>query len=187
MILSLMKFSFRENGHLKFQGKLKSDRCEAETKTHHRCKKNVVIGLPYCWIHLKNKKHLRIKESEHGKGLFVDDPHQPHDVVVFHKNDKIIDYVGEHIDRHELDRRYGKHTAPYALEYKRGHYIDSALERGAGSMANHASAAHRNARLTSKPSGAVIKADRNIKNDKEVLVGYGRQYRFNEPTSHLTK
>jgi hypothetical protein len=69
---------------------------------------------------LKSDRHLRIKPStihNAGKGLFAEDSTQAPNAIIFRRDDDIIEYIGESIDRAELNRRY-HHTASYALQVR---------------------------------------------------------------------
>jgi SET domain-containing protein len=108
--------------------------------------------------------------------------------IVFRNGDVIIEYGGEVVSDDTLDDRYGDYTAPYAL--KQGSHIeDGACKRGVGSLANHASQSRANARFSFSRSTNKFRlvATKNIRNNKEIFCFYGRDYRFNEPTSHITK
>lgn len=177
---------------LAFSCKLSCVRCEGETARGTRCKRQVCIGTPYCNAHLKKKMHLTIADSEiagAGKGLFAYDPDDPDgNDIVFRPGDVIVQYDGEMITNDELERRYGDYTAPYGIQEKYGvlYTEDGACRRGAGTLANHKTQA--NAKLsfgTSRRRFQLI-AKKQIRNGREIYVSYGRQYRFNEPTSPRT-
>ena len=191
------KFKFYIGDNIKFQSNVESMRCEAMSKDDQRCKNKVCIGSPYCWVHLLHLKHLRIKESnlaDAGKGLFAVDPSKPDNAVIFKKNDLIVDYGGEIISGVELVDRYGEYTAPYGviLNQNRNTYEDAALKRGAGSLANQNPIENRNnaflmANYRANPQKIQVKAEKNIKNNKEIYVDYGDEYDFDDPTRHTTK
>lgn len=184
-------FKFLINHHLHFEAPLESEQCVATTNSGQRCKRNTVIGCGYCYTHLLKLKHLRIKTSTiegAGKGLFALDPTESDNAIIFKKDDKIIKYDGELVDRDELDERYGGYTAPYGVEISRtkDEYEDGALHRGVGTLVNH-STRDANCRFSVTRNGnIVLKATRNIRNNKEILVDYGRNYNFNEDTSYKT-
>ena len=103
---------------------------------------------------MRSDCHLRITSStihNAGKGLFAENSTQAHNAIIFRRDDDIIEYIGETIDRAELNRRYHHHTAPYALQVRGDNnnplYIDAATIRGVGSLSNHRAGHHQNARL----------------------------------------
>lgn len=180
------RFEFRaETASTKpsFQCQLESQQCEAETKAGRRCKNKTVIGIPYCWIHLKWQKHLEIKPStiaNAGKGLFS--------TQAIPKNKRIIGYEGEILTKQQLEKRYGKKTAPYALQVNNNRYIDGACVRSVGSMINHQPSRKSNARFGNPRYGKVsVIAKKPIAAHSEIVVSYGPRYRFTEGTSSKTK
>ena len=140
-----------------------------------------------------------LPELNGAKGLFAYDPRQPAGAVVFKVGDIICKYEGEMLTEAQLNERYNydgeEYTAPYGLEQSRDKNIDCSCRRGIGSLANHS---NRNYNDELRPShsgrGAnrvdfvVLRARRIIYNRQEILlVNYGREYGFDEPTSHSTK
>jgi hypothetical protein len=135
---------------------LDSARCEYRNPdTNRRCKRSTVIGLHWCWQHLKSRWQLQIKDAtlpEQGKGLFaVGDPND----VIFDPvyNPDIAYYDGLFHTPDELTTLYGQnHTAPYGIIHGHDdmfHHFsgaeDGAIHRGVGSMANHRSLDEANA------------------------------------------
>lgn len=168
-----------------FDAPLKSKQCTETTKSGSRCKRKVVIGTPICFTHLKSKMFLEIANStipNAGKGLFARKPSAPNNAVVFEKGDFIANYDGQVISQEELLRRYNQNTAPYAvsLTKKSGLVEDAALSRGVGSLLSHKPRS-ANVRFSLGRNNRVkIVATRNIKNNQELFVNYGNDYRFDE-------
>ncbi len=54
-------FKFYIDDTLQFYIELASRRCEGRTKKDARCKRNTVIGTPYCRSHCKIYKHIEVK------------------------------------------------------------------------------------------------------------------------------
>lgn len=186
------KFIYKdnENDEVIFEGLLESRRCEEKGKNNHRCKKRCIIGVPYCWIHLQYKHHLKIKPStipEAGLGLFAWD-NKSEGRPIFKKDQKIIDFIGEVITNEEKQERYGEYTAPYGLQTNENTIIDPALLRGVGSLANHKSFSTANAKfaVNQRTGTANLKAMKNIRDGDEIFVSYGNRYRFDENTTHKT-
>jgi hypothetical protein len=178
-------FSFKSPNRPPFECAVQCQQCTGVSANGAQCKKRACIGLPKCWMHLLRDHSLRVKPSNingAGMGLFAMKRGAAANAVVFKKDDKIIDYYGDLVDRQTLDDRYGTHTAPYGIQIGTGNrYEDAACRRGVGALANHG--ARPNARLTfrSHPTAAaLIKANRTILNDREVLVSYGRGYMMNQ-------
>jgi len=191
-----MKFRFYKNNTdptPSFECILVSKQCKEKTINQTRCKKKSVIGVPYCYIHLLNKKHLRVKKStipNSGNGLFAINKNIPNDTIVFKKGDYIIDYFGEKVTNDILNNRYGEKTAPYGIVVNktRDIYEDGACQRGIGSLINHKSSTFANAKFYVNRSNNTIKikAIKNIKNGHEIFINYGRRYKFNENTKNTT-
>jgi len=182
------EFKFNVNGHTQFSGPLKSSTCiHTNPITDVRCKRKVYIGLPYCWQHLAKDKQLKIKPSglaNAGKGLFAFDGKRD-DKIIFKPKQIIANYDGEHINKNTLIQRYSNKTAPYGIKLSDDNYEDGALHRGVGTLPNHTSSRFTNAKLVAgridgKPS-AKVKAIKNIRNNKEIFVNYGKDYKMNEP------
>ena len=84
--------------------------------------------------------------------------------------------------------RYGSYTAPYGIQISKRQNEDGALHRGIGSLVNHPPHNGRsNARFSVSKQRIVLVATKNIRNNQEIFVNYGRDYRFNELATHKTK
>ena len=149
---------------------LTSTQCLSNTKTNMQCKNRCVIGNQLCWTHLLAHHNLRIAPSLHGKGLFVKNANS--NLPIYKPNQTIIPYGGEPIDLLELHKRYGSGTAPYAvsLNSTATKFIDAALLRGVGSLANHSTTP--NARFSIHKGKISLKALQNIYNNDEITVNY---------------
>jgi hypothetical protein len=181
-----MPYEFRFFGDgVSFRCALQCTQCSfVHPKTEHRCKNRVCIGTPLCWVHLLAQKKLRILPSTlpgAGKGLFAVDRKAPTDGILFRSGDLIVEYGGEHVLRATLDERYGSFTAPYGLADGRN-AEDGACVRGAGTLCNHGNSRVANARFSHNRAANVFKivATKTIRNGTEILVNYGRDYRFDE-------
>jgi cyclophilin family peptidyl-prolyl cis-trans isomerase len=184
------RFNFYVDKNIEFSCILKSDRCEFIKKDGERCKLKTIIGTPYCHIHLKYEYHLTIKKSNlqnAGKGLFAFNNKKGINDIVFKKGDKIIEYKGELISNEELTERYNNFTAPYALQINKNEYQDCSCNRGVGSIAN-TYPNHNNSTFTIFRNKAFIKATKNIRNNEEIYVSYGKSYHLDEENvKHETK
>lgn len=195
------KFSFRykENEtskkHTCF---LSAQKCGALLKNGRPCQRKVTIGTPLCHSHLLELKNLKIQKStipNAGKGLFAKLPkgqEQENGGVVFNKDDTIIDYVGDLQSVDDTEEYYGEYTAPYAVGLTTKFDLDSACKRGVGSLANSKERGPgkkpNNATISTHRGNKTAKlvATRRIKNNDEILLAYGREYKFNEPVKHST-
>jgi hypothetical protein len=183
-----MKFKFIVHDNVVFQCNLECQRCIGLNKSGQRCKRKVCIGLPYCFTHLTQCLHLKIKQSNlvnnAGKGLFAWDTNKNQDEVVFKRGNLICEYGGEFITREELDERYGEKTAPYGIEINRNLCQDGACKRGIGVIANTANTKRENNAefyLSTRPQRMIkLRATRPIKNHEEILVDYGNEYDLHE-------
>ena len=189
-----------------FRCDISTVRCQAMKLTgdRSRCSRVCAIGTPFCYSHLLSEKKLRIKNSTNpsaGKGLFAQNNRKTGDnTIVFKKGDTIIDYTGETIDLATLNRRYDldedhQFTAPYAYEIIRDtSFVDSACNRGVGSLVNHKGNSKANAQFVKSRNnngiftGVRLKAQKNIRNNTEIFASYGKSYRLrNTGTTHVTK
>ena len=167
-----------------FSAKLKTRQCPATTAAHHQCKRTATVPYEYCWIHLRSKMHLRVKESEipgGGLGLFADDPSKSDGAVVFKKGQTISKYRGEKLDATEVNNRYHDDLAPYTHSHTmRGKqvFVDAALKRGVAAIANHKPVSTQNSALVTPNGQAVtnLKAKKDIKNGSEIFASYGTGY-----------
>ncbi len=168
-----------------FDKPLQSNRCTEICKNGNQCRKNVVIGSPYCSIHLKYKHFLAIGPStieNSGNGVFVIDPYKGEEEIVFRKGDRICYYDGEIISYEQLVQRYSNvRTAPYVIELHNNRYEDGALKRGIGTIINHKPTRNCNCRFSiSKNNRGQVIATKNIKNSEELFANYGREYKIRE-------
>lgn len=206
MVLTF-EYEDKNKGGTTFKCELKSHRCKAKNMDGKECRRKVTIGLPYCWYHLQKEAHVKIKDSQWGKGLFAWDSSNTNkknasidnQKIVFKEGDNIGKYDGERVSAKENTRRYGKKTGPYAVGHnKAGEGEDAACKRTFPSLVNHQQGKKQNAELIShrssskKPWDAWIVATKTIKNGQEIFASYkqkGRNlYKFNEPnTSYKTE
>lgn len=190
----MWEFIFKIGEDIHYRCFLESIQCIDQTNAHKQCKRQTVIGSPYCYTHLLYKHHLRIKKStipNSGNGLFAVDPMDSSHKVIFKPNDPelcvIALYKGEIIDKDELIERYGNKTPPYVVGINNNRYEDGAKIRGVGSIAN-TKPNHNNATISVHNGYAKIKATKNIYNGDEIFLSYGRSHKLNEQgVNHTTK
>ena len=184
------KFTFKVDDNHEFTCVLHSEQCQFIKQNGDRCKLKTILGSPYCFIHLKYHFHLTIKPSlipNSGKGLFAFDPKKDANAIIFKKGDKIMEYKGELITNDELEERYGNKTAPYSVKINKDLYQDCSCKRGSASIAN-TYPNHNNATLLVHRKKVFIKATKNIRNNEEIYLSYGRNFRLNEENvEHETK
>ena len=180
------EFRFYINNKIQFRGILKSYRCFAMNENGKKCRRMTCMGTKFCYSHLLYYKNLCIMKStipKAGKGLFCIVANTDERLLVFRKNQFIIDYDGEIIKFDELLERYGNtHTAPYGvvIDEKRGIYEDGALRRGIGCFCNHSTGENVNARLVVALNHIVVVATKPIYNGDEIIINYGNLYELNE-------
>ena len=177
-------FHYRnEPDNIQWDGKMNVERCRFHKTNGERCKRNIIIGLDYCFQHRITKYNVKVKDSEiqdAGKGLFANNGTSNNDVV-FHKGDKIVPYNGELVAQQIIRERYGNKTAPYGLSISKDRATDGALHRGIGTLINHplySRFANTRFSIQRDQQEVNIVADKNIKNNQELYVPYGRSYRF---------
>ena len=138
---------------------------------------------------------LEIKDSEYGKGVFAKANPIPvdggrrrtrnnnHRQPVFRSGEEIIEYGGERIAKAELLARYGKNTAPYAIEMgnRNQTYQDGACVRTIGTVINH-NARNPNVEFSQTHNGSriTITALRDIYNGDQLYANYGDDYEFED-------
>ena len=189
------EFNFESAGGVQFSCDILSEQCACIKADGTRCRCVVCIGTPYCHMHLLHVKHLKVQQSNipnAGKGLFAIDPKANDNAVLFATKENIIMYGGQLINNHELNRRYGVYTAPYAFKIAHDRYLDGACRRGIGSIVNTRSARFCNARFSvytrGNQSTVTLKASRPIRNRQEIIVGYGADYDLHEEgCGHATR
>jgi hypothetical protein len=169
-----------------FRSEMESHQCQFIKRNQQQCKNRCIIGFEYCHSHMKTVLGLKIAPStipEAGKGLFA--------MKQFERDEKICDYHGELLTREEVHDRYTNpqtnrtYTAPYTVAINNNYAVDSATERGIGSLAN-TSAGHNNARLVvnQRARTVSIKASRRIPIGQEIFVAYGPGYRHPTATTY---
>ena len=189
-------FTFYIDNDNKFESFLESKQCTGICKNGNQCRKIVVLGLPYCYVHLLSQKHLRIKKSTiegAGNGLFSMDTKKGENDIIFKKDEIIGAYTGEILNRDQLDERYGEdNTAPYALQISNNKYVDASIQRCFMSICNHGNNTKANARFVNSvsrggitPNYLIIRATKPIRNNCEILINYGKEYKFEY--NHETK
>jgi len=182
----------RGNINKSFKCYLKHSRCE-HVHNGRRCKRVLVIGLPYCWQHLSSISHLKVKNvpAKGGKGLFA---HWPgHVGPVFQKGDTICQYFGDMLSPDQRAERYHiEGISPYGVqpgmrprndtqnEYNQTTAIDSSCIRSIGSLIN---TPNENERSNAKFGGYPLNSNRlnincvrSINHGDEILIGYGGGY-----------
>lgn len=178
-----------------FKCDLKCQICNYKRPGSNRCcKVKVCVGIPYCRYHMQEAVKLEIKDSEYGKGVFAKADPIPVDgrrrtrrnnnrQPVFRSGEDIIEYGGERIARAELLTRYGKNTAPYAIEMgnRNQTYQDGACVRTIGTVINH-NARNPNVEFSQTHNGSriTITATRNIYNGDQLYANYGDDYEFED-------
>ena len=185
------KFKFQIDGDDFFTAKLISQQCSANCKNGNRCRKQVVIGLPYCYVHLLSIKHLRIKEStiaNAGNGLFTQNKSAGENDIIYKKGETIGEYLGEYLNLNTMNERYAYeegNTAPYAVEITDDTlFIDASLYRSYPSIINHSNTPNQinvkfnNPNRRVQPNTIKMVATKNIRNNTELFANYGRQYHF---------
>lgn len=152
--------------------------CELVGTTCNKCNRVVHIGCPMCPTHLRTCLHVKVAPSsipQAGVGVFAWHPRK--DAAVFQEGHFIIPYAGELIRKKELNRRYGKHTAPYGIQIRPNLFEDGACVRGVGSLVNH-SVDKENVHYLRYRGRIYIVAKRDIHHGEELFANYGDTYSF---------
>ena len=185
-----MKWIFRffdDRGNRYWEAPLVQDNCKADG-----CQNITSMVHPYCFDCLPRHLRVAVRPSTLGPnvgfGLFASDPERPLGEIVFHKGDYICPYLGEKLDRLDLEQRYCgavngttvcSVNAPYAFSTHRG-FFDGALLRGPAVYTN-------DARGSQLKNNSLIRMDEymdrlflyamcDIGNGWEILTEYGDDY-----------
>jgi hypothetical protein len=182
-----------------FEGNLQKEQCRYIKPNGEHCKRMTVIGIPFCPQHLAIELHLKIKKSlipHSGKGVFCFDQSKGENEIIFRPTGPtriICEYDGELINLNTLNERYKYNnidfTGPYAFKINDNTYIDGALRRGIGTMINHTNWTNANCKFVRYQNSNRVRilAKKNIRNGQELLICYGDQYFFDEPTHYSTR
>lgn len=148
------------------------EQCAAIRANGARCKHKTLRGT-LCWQHLKQKKGLRIKESEiqdAGLGLFTTKERK--------RGEDLAPYTGDIVVSH--DAQYG---GDYALQIKKNPptFIDARRSNtGEGRYANaqRERGKRNNAQLLYDQRNRIgkVRATSKIAAGKEITVAYGARY-----------
>lgn len=168
-----------EEVEVEFECKLDSEQCRAHTKAGAQCRKQCVIGLPFCYVHSRSELRLEIRDSTvagAGKGVFAYNPHANHGRV-FYRGDFICEYIGEVLTQNEVDERYGDTqdlTAPYVIQVSAHLYLDAACRRGLAGCINHSTTP--NVQFYRYQNRIRCRAVRNINHGTELKANYRANY-----------
>jgi hypothetical protein len=177
------------NANRVFYSRLFSGQCRADKKNGERCTKRCVIGIEFCHIHMPSVLHLQIRNAGNmGLGLFAYNPNLELNAIVFERNDVIIPYEGEALTEQELNDRYDRKSAPYAMEMgDTAINIDGAIHRGIGTMINHANKQQSNVIFLHDEDNnrIILSATKPIKNNQQLFANYGNRYKFKD--DHRTR
>jgi hypothetical protein len=157
----------------KTQSVRKSQQCVSNTLKEQRCRKRTA-HTQKCWIHLSRQDNLRIKPSNipnAGKGLFA--WKKP-----IARNTLISKYTGRKLSKKELDKKYGKGRADYAICNQRGRCVDSTYTTDAAARFvndSKGTSFGNNSKINGKQIFK-LKATRAIPANNEIFTSYGREY-----------
>lgn len=176
---------------------LSSNRCSYIKDDGHRCKNQVVMTNPFCWIHSLELFGVRVKESTKfpdQKGLFAERN--------FSKGEVICPYYGQ-IERDPGDNR----NEPYAIRINKEYIVNADCYRSLGANANSNYPRVDNAELVKRHQNPqtlfgprlnepelenlvaqtgqrqtflAIKAKANIRAGQEIFVDYFTGYAFED-------
>jgi len=163
------------------------------TSRGEQCRRRCCAPWSCCVVHLRQRYHLRVAPSEiHGKGVFATTASKyDEEEVIFEAGDEICRYDGEPVTEEELDARYGDDTTtPYGLRIGDSeNFEDGALQRGTGSIIN-GTTRKKDANCEYVPvdddTAVRVVATRDIVDGEELLVYYGKKFRFDEPGVRFT-
>ena len=151
----------------------KSQQCVSNTLKEQRCRKRTA-HTPKCWIHLSRQNNLRIKPSNipsAGKGLFTWKKSIP-------RNKLISKYTGRKLSKKEIDRKYKKGRADYAVCNSKGRCVDATYTTDAAArfVNNSRGTSFRNNSRIKGNQVFGLKATKTIPPNNEIFTSYGREY-----------
>ena len=157
-----------------FSGHLHYYSCPFSTPTGLRCPRGSFVHAPYCRFHLRSVLGLDVAPStipDAGHGLFT--------LIPRSKGAHLIDYLGEVLSG-EVEKRYPRDSlGVYSLALSSSLFIDSALHRGIGAIANappprkRANACYV---INVRTQSARIETSRAIEAGGEIFISYGPNY-----------
>lgn len=108
------------------------------------------------------------------------------------REDTIFFNVVEGCDNNVCSKKikpvHSDETAPYGIHINRDRFEDGAIHRGVATLVNQSPRANMTyARFGVSRNRIVLFTNKNIRNDAEILVRYGNEYRFDENTQYATK
>ena len=153
-------------------------RCQAATKSGSRCKLKTCRQFPYCWIHLKSKENLQVKDSKiagAGKGLFYVG------TKPLAAKKKVTDYSAKQISK------TANKDSDYVLEVGKARYLDSEEKQnfvGRYINSNKGTGKPPNVRFSTgtqvydkaNRKTVPIYSTKKLKNGDELLMNYGRSF-----------
>jgi ribosomal protein L33 len=145
--------------------KMVCPQCKGKTKNNQPCKLKTCKFAPKCHHHTS----VEIKQSGiSGRGLFA-----KKDIK---NNEMLADYnMGSQISEAEFNRRRLTGKATHIALIK-GKYLDASNpKKTVAGMVNRGQGGKNNVKLTNTGK---IKANKNIKQGKELFMGYGRGYKI---------
>ena len=167
-------------GNQYWRCKLRKERCRAKTSSGDRCSRISSYPCDYCIQHLRSVKGLEIKKSGieiAGQGLWTTRP--------FKLNDVIGTYYGTRLNKRELDDLYpGNQVAPYAIQLRKGRYIDAACRRGFVSFTNH-SFPNQNCTFYRRNESVILVCTKAVKAGRELFTDYGTEYDFGSDAENI--
>lgn len=184
MNIPFYEFTFYVENKLKFKGILTTMKCQEVN-----CTQYVVIGLPFCPIHLEKKLKLVIKQTNKGNSVFtIPTNDNTNSNIIFKKNTNIVPYDGKFMGIKEVNDRYGvNNTAPYVAHslVKTNNfeslYVDSSLFRSIGSLINCSDNINQpNVELRNIGEILYIVATEDIQIDTELFFYYGSTYKLQQ-------
>lgn len=109
-------------------------------------------------------KHLRVKRSRAGLGLFTESP--------IKKGAHVIEYTGPILSSEKADQKGGK----YLFTIDKKHVIDGTTRKNLARYINHSCKPNCYAEVDEKAREVHIYAKRNIEAGEELSYNYGREY-----------
>ena len=162
-------------------------RCVAKTKGGTQCKNKTCKQFPYCWVHLKANDKLQIKKSTiegAGEGLFYVGKNDlpPNKKVTLYSSKKAVSTPIEGDYVLQVGKKYidGEDKSNFV-----GRYINSPA--GTKRLPNvRFSKGYKITKVQGRETVPII-STKKIKPNSELLLSYGKSYKFGDKVKGKSK
>jgi len=177
------------------QGILKKRQCQGTLPSGARCKTECVLGCEYCFFHLRDIKHLQIRqtfttypntERRTELGLFA---LSKEGGVVFRAGDDIMDFLGDELTMAARQARYRnvektRYLIHLIQDSRNKHqivYNDGTFLRTVASLAQHSDHPNAEIRAHNQRDAMTLFATQDIHNGEEITIPHRNGFNIDDP------